>query len=253
MEPLSTSSRILGEALTFDDVLLVPDYSEVHPSATDVSTRLTNKIKLSIPLLAAAMAPFPNVTRGYYPGLRRIIGPSDGPSFAYVERLLEGMGQFVAGAFDVDRFELTEASFSMVTDEPYELHPAQRAPHFDSTDPNYVAVLHYLTVPGASGTAFFRQRSTGIEQVTEANVARFVRTAKAESRHQAADAGYIQGSDPHFEMIDRIDAVPDRLLIFRGSLLDSGIIPPDMNRSADPRVGRLTANIFIRLLQGDLR
>ena len=55
MEPLSTSARILGEALTFDDVLLVPDYSEVHPSATDVSTRLTNKIELSIPLLAAAM------------------------------------------------------------------------------------------------------------------------------------------------------------------------------------------------------
>ncbi len=47
--------RILGEALTFDDVLLVPDYSEVHPGATDVRTRLTKRIELSIPLLAAAM------------------------------------------------------------------------------------------------------------------------------------------------------------------------------------------------------
>ena len=55
MEPLNTSSRILGEALTFDDVLLVPDYSEVHPSLTNVATRFTNKIELSIPLLAAAM------------------------------------------------------------------------------------------------------------------------------------------------------------------------------------------------------
>ncbi|HEY0811530.1 MAG TPA: IMP dehydrogenase, partial [Longimicrobiales bacterium] len=55
METPNTSSRILGEALTFDDVLLVPDYSEVHPSDTDVSTRLTNKIQLSMPLLAAAM------------------------------------------------------------------------------------------------------------------------------------------------------------------------------------------------------
>ncbi len=55
METQTTSARILGEALTFDDVLLVPDYSEVHPSATDVGTRLTNKIELSIPLLAAAM------------------------------------------------------------------------------------------------------------------------------------------------------------------------------------------------------
>jgi IMP dehydrogenase len=55
METPTASSRILGEALTFDDVLLVPDYSEVHPSATNVSTRLTNKIELSMPLLAAAM------------------------------------------------------------------------------------------------------------------------------------------------------------------------------------------------------
>lgn len=58
MEPSNfevTQPRILGEALTFDDVLLVPDYSEIHPSKTDVSTRLTNKITLSIPLVSAAM------------------------------------------------------------------------------------------------------------------------------------------------------------------------------------------------------
>ncbi|HUP89715.1 MAG TPA: IMP dehydrogenase [Longimicrobiales bacterium] len=55
MELQTQNPRILGEALTFDDVLLVPDYSEVHPSKTDVRTRLTNKIELSIPLLAAAM------------------------------------------------------------------------------------------------------------------------------------------------------------------------------------------------------
>lgn len=51
----TTNSRILGEALTFDDVLLLPDYSEVHPSNTDVRTKLTNSIELSIPLVSAAM------------------------------------------------------------------------------------------------------------------------------------------------------------------------------------------------------
>ena len=51
----TSNARILGEALTFDDVLLVPDYSEVHPSKTDVRTRLTNKVELSLPLLSAAM------------------------------------------------------------------------------------------------------------------------------------------------------------------------------------------------------
>ena len=45
----------LRECLTFDDVLLVPAYSEVLPSEVDVRTRLTRKIELNIPLLSAAM------------------------------------------------------------------------------------------------------------------------------------------------------------------------------------------------------
>ncbi|NGZ05173.1 MAG: IMP dehydrogenase [Magnetococcales bacterium] len=47
--------RIIKQALTFDDVLLVPAYSEVLPGSVDVSTRLTRKIRLNIPLVSAAM------------------------------------------------------------------------------------------------------------------------------------------------------------------------------------------------------
>ncbi len=47
--------EIVEEALTFDDVLLVPAYSEVLPKDVDVSTYITPKIKLNIPLLSAAM------------------------------------------------------------------------------------------------------------------------------------------------------------------------------------------------------
>ncbi len=47
--------KILGEALTFDDVLLVPDYSEVLPKDADPGTRLTRRIRLHIPILSAAM------------------------------------------------------------------------------------------------------------------------------------------------------------------------------------------------------
>ncbi len=45
----------LPEALTFDDVLLVPQMSDVLPSETDVSTRLTRKISLRVPIVSAAM------------------------------------------------------------------------------------------------------------------------------------------------------------------------------------------------------
>ena len=47
--------RIAKEALTFDDVLLQPGYSEVLPRETDLSSYLTRDIKLSIPILSAAM------------------------------------------------------------------------------------------------------------------------------------------------------------------------------------------------------
>ena len=47
--------RIASEALTFDDVLLQPDYSDVLPREVDLTTRLTTEISLNIPLLSAAM------------------------------------------------------------------------------------------------------------------------------------------------------------------------------------------------------
>ncbi len=47
--------REVKEALTFDDVLLVPNYSEVLPTQVDVRTKLTKKITLNIPIMSAAM------------------------------------------------------------------------------------------------------------------------------------------------------------------------------------------------------
>ena len=46
---------IIGEGITFDDVLLVPAYSEVTPNMVDLSTNLTKKVKLSIPIMSASM------------------------------------------------------------------------------------------------------------------------------------------------------------------------------------------------------
>ena len=48
-------SQIIGEGITFDDVLLVPQYSEVTPNMVSVETHLTKKIKLNIPLMSAGM------------------------------------------------------------------------------------------------------------------------------------------------------------------------------------------------------
>ena len=47
--------QIIGEGITFDDVLLVPAYSEVTPNMVDLSTYLTKNIKLNIPMMSAGM------------------------------------------------------------------------------------------------------------------------------------------------------------------------------------------------------
>jgi IMP dehydrogenase len=54
-ESKMNKGKIVGEAITFDDVLLVPARSDLVPSQADTSTRLTNNITINIPIVSAAM------------------------------------------------------------------------------------------------------------------------------------------------------------------------------------------------------
>ena len=49
------NSKIIGEGLTYDDVLLVPDYSDVLPSQVNISSQFSRNIRLNMPIVAAAM------------------------------------------------------------------------------------------------------------------------------------------------------------------------------------------------------
>ena len=51
----SQQDKFVEESLTFDDVLLVPNYSEVLPREVDISTKLTRELRLNIPIVSAAM------------------------------------------------------------------------------------------------------------------------------------------------------------------------------------------------------
>ena len=55
--------KIIGEGITFDDILLVPAYSDVLPNEIDVSTQLTKKIHLNIPMMSAGSALFTRICR----------------------------------------------------------------------------------------------------------------------------------------------------------------------------------------------
>lgn len=193
--------------------------------------------------IAARLAPFPPARGNAYPGRRRFIGNGDVDAARYARALLQALAPAINAAFSVAGFDLLTASFSLVTTPSDALAPVQRAPHFDSPDPLYFAVLHYLSGTEGSGTAFYRQRSTGIERVTADNRAAFIATAQREAEGWH---GYISSSTPWFEQTGVIEAALDRVAIYQGSLLHSGIIPADMAFSDDPLSGRLTANFFIR-------
>ena len=192
---------------------------------------------------AAALAPFPPTRGVAYPGLRRTITPRDRDAVVYAQRTLRTVVPAINAAFGLNGFDLLDASFSMVTAPPDSLMPMQRSPHFDSVDADYLALLHYLGGTRGSGTGFYRQRATGIERVSPANVARFVATAASDAE---AAQGYIASSNAWFERIGFVEAVPNRLVVYHGSLLHSGIIPTDMAFSDNPCDGRLTANFFVR-------
>lgn len=192
--------------------------------------------------MARALGPFPRATNNY-PGLRRIIGPADTAAWAYVAKLLNDAASFIGGAFDVDGFDLVEASFSLVTTPPEMLTPIQRLPHFDGVKDDLVALLHYATP--CAGTAFYRHCATGIELVTPENVDRFVAIARGETWR--AGPGYIHPDGAGaFEPIGHVEGLAGRLVAYPGRLLHSGVIPQGFNFSADPGSGRLTTNIFLK-------
>jgi hypothetical protein len=195
--------------------------------------------------VADSLAPYPPITHNFYPGVRRAITPADTDANNYAMRTFRVAAPFVGGAFDVDSFDLKEASFSIVTVEPGRLQPAQRIPHFDSPDQNLIAMLHFLRVPPGSGTAFYRHRASGVERVTNENVNHYVARARADAAQLKSDSGYINASNEFYEQIGAVEAVPDRLIMYHSCLLHSGIIPAGMAFSADPREGRLTGNLFL--------
>ena len=199
----------------------------------------------AIARIADSLAPFPPIEGNYYPGIRRKIGEGELEAYSYVMKACERAAPFIGGAFEVGGFDLHEASFSVVTTRPGQLREVQRRPHFDSSDQNLLALLHYLRVPRESGTAFYRHRSTGIERITNGNLNRFLDASERELKTSPPGPGYMAGSDDFFEQIAHVEAVPDRLIMYHGSLLHSGVIPEGMNFSPDPRLGRLTANLFI--------
>lgn len=178
----------------------------------------------------------------HYPGIRA-------PAVAaYLAERMDLLQAVLANVFGAARgADLTECNYSIVTTPPQALLPMQRLPHFDSTEPENLAVLHYLCGPEDGGTAFYRHRSTGFETISTSRLEDYTEILEQEVQGRSRpQAEYVRADTALFEQTFRVDAAFNRLVIYRGWSLHSGAIPPDLSFSPDPRKGRLTVNTFLR-------
>lgn len=193
--------------------------------------------------LAAASADFNPDDQFVYPGVRTNLPEN------YARVLGPELLALIAHVYGVPRSatpHLVHQLYSLVTAKPEDLEPRQRMPHTDNRSSFYFATVHYLTSGDHAGTGFFRHRPTGYERITEDRYPAYIEAVKA---HMDASGPppqtYINASDDHYELIASVDHRPNRLLVYPGNLLHSGLIQPDTVLDANPASGRLTANLFM--------
>lgn len=212
----------------YEPLLTVDDAVEAPGSLVDIAAR-------------DATFNAPPTGENFYPG-RLAPAPLD-----YVSGLVRALDPLIREGFGLPDVTLGHAScnFSLVTLTPARLRPAQRIPHVDTVDPLQFAILHYLCPPGFGGTGFYRHRATGFETLTPERLGPYHAALDAELDTAPAAAAYINGDTPQFAQTRRVDAAFNRVIVYRSRILHSGQIADPAALSADPRTGRLTANIFL--------
>lgn len=176
-----------------------------------------------------------------YPGIRAPADPS------YLDLRRELMMRVMGEVFGLRRqIQCEVAAFSVVTLAPEALSPRQRIPHHDHSDPGRVAIMHYLGGLESGGTAFYRHRRTGFETIRPTREAAYAAALEEDAREYGEPpVAYPSADTPGFEQIGSVEARVDRLALYRGRQLHSGIIPDPKALSDTPAKGRLTVNMFL--------
>jgi hypothetical protein len=178
-----------------------------------------------------------------YPGLRATLPK------AYVREVLKQIYRLLFKVYAVPTdlgMKAVNAVYSLITTPEGELQPGQCRPHFDRNKPHFLAILHYLNAGGFCDTGLFRHRATGLEKITEDHVESYFHSCQEHAAaHGQPEQIYVKDSNDEYELYHRIQYRPNRLVVYPGCLLHSGLVDPAVDINPDPRSGRLTANIFV--------
>jgi hypothetical protein len=178
-----------------------------------------------------------------YPGLRGKLPRN------YVVAMLNAIHRPLFQVFSVPAnlsMKPVNTVYSLISTPEDKLAPGQRVPHFDSSGPHYLAILHYLNPGKFCSTGLFRHKPTGFEKILQNRRNEFFQSRnKFMEKHGPPAKKYISGSTDQYELYERIEYKPNRLVAYPGSLLHSGLVDPAIDINPDPGTGRLTANIFV--------
>jgi len=170
-----------------------------------------------------------------YPGLRA----------ALPERLAVALRTWLAPILqrNVDR---DTSFFSVVATASTDLRPIQSIPHYDSTDPNLFAALIYLCDAKFPGTAFYRHRRTGYEEITPENVSHYRLALNADMRmHGAPQREYICGDTPLFETIFSNELKFNSAIVYPARTLHAARIAKHFVPPKDQSDWRLTVTSLV--------
>lgn len=186
---------------------------------------------------------FAGDNNSYYPGIRATL-PRD-----YVVKLLKAIYQGIYKVYGIDRslaLKIKLTYFSLINTPAKQLSLLQRIPHFDATQPNYFAILHYLNPGEHGGTGFFRHKNTGFEKIDEQRIGHYIKTCEDHmNEHGEPAAKYHNANSEQFDLYDQVAYKPNRLVIYPGNLLHSTVVNLNNDIDGDPATGRLTSNIFV--------
>ncbi|MEM9054826.1 MAG: DUF6445 family protein [Pseudomonadota bacterium] len=193
-------------------------------------------------LRQTAMAASYAVTSPHYPGIRAQADPN------YIAERMDTLRTVLTDVFGMGQgASMVDCAFSIVTTSPDQLKPIQRLPHFDTTDPGRLALLHYLSDEADGGTAFYRHKATGYEIVPQDRLETYSNAVNAEVAEDGIPPpDYFRGQNQRFERIGHAEARFNRMVLYRSYRLHSGDIPANLPLYANPEKGRLTVNTFLQ-------
>ena len=196
-------------------------------------------------MMAEGQGVFVDEADNYYPGQR-----ADIPQL-YSQALAVFFKESIAPLFTAPNHtapEVIESKFCIATKAPTELISIQSIPHFDTSDDNQIAAVHYLCSPPFQGTSFYQHRSTGFEAITADRSKLYFKSLNREATTIGLPKpDYIAGDTQAFKRVAKVELKENRIIFYKSNVLHAGDIDAKTDLHPSPAIGRLTANSLMRI------